>query len=317
MQHDTTNKVGRSVASQSHCQSDNYRGSPKTAQRAESQKQKLFYVEDGDDFIRCQAVEYGNLIYYVDDESGGRSSYYSNSTSPAICYRRGNSIHDGNLNVFTVSPHMHNTRSRQHSYINSTEDEQSMDCKMSCGSAVCTDDVFCFCDTHPSFCRQDSGVFMGNQPDCNRRQSSLRDSLSRQDSAIDTLSRDNSLTEEDNGSRPSGAMISSQENSRRHLIQSRELLTGRQYSRTDSVGSCSSRKSSDDSTSSRRDSRKGSGVKKGRVVLLGAGGVGKSCLVRQFLKGTCPSNYTPTVEDNYRSIVQLPGKNHFKLTFTL
>ncbi|XP_002130534.2 GTP-binding protein Di-Ras2-like isoform X1 [Ciona intestinalis] len=40
-----------------------------------------------------------------------------------------------------------------------------------------------------------------------------------------------------------------------------------------------------------------------RVVLFGAGGVGKSSLVLRFIKGTFKETYVPTIEDTYRQIV--------------
>ena len=39
-----------------------------------------------------------------------------------------------------------------------------------------------------------------------------------------------------------------------------------------------------------------------RVVVLGAGGVGKSSLVLRFVKGTFSDAYVPTVEDTYREV---------------
>eukprot|EP01118_Nematostelium_gracile_P002997 TRINITY_DN13445_c0_g1_i1.p1 TRINITY_DN13445_c0_g1~~TRINITY_DN13445_c0_g1_i1.p1 ORF type:complete len:209 (-),score=56.42 TRINITY_DN13445_c0_g1_i1:52-678(-) len=37
-----------------------------------------------------------------------------------------------------------------------------------------------------------------------------------------------------------------------------------------------------------------------RLVLLGSGGVGKSSLTLQFVHNTCPEDYDPTIEDNFR-----------------
>ncbi len=39
-----------------------------------------------------------------------------------------------------------------------------------------------------------------------------------------------------------------------------------------------------------------------RVVVFGAGGVGKSSLVLRFVKGTFRDTYIPTVEDTYRQV---------------
>ncbi|GLD47893.1 GTP-binding protein Di-Ras1 [Lates japonicus] len=40
-----------------------------------------------------------------------------------------------------------------------------------------------------------------------------------------------------------------------------------------------------------------------RMVVLGAGGVGKSSLVLRFVKGTFRDTYIPTVEDTYRQVI--------------
>ena len=42
-----------------------------------------------------------------------------------------------------------------------------------------------------------------------------------------------------------------------------------------------------------------------RVVVFGAGGVGKSSLVLRFVKGTFRESYIPTVEDTYRQVDHL------------
>ena len=40
-----------------------------------------------------------------------------------------------------------------------------------------------------------------------------------------------------------------------------------------------------------------------RVVVFGAGGVGKSSLVLRFVRGTFRESYIPTVEDTYRQVI--------------
>lgn len=45
-----------------------------------------------------------------------------------------------------------------------------------------------------------------------------------------------------------------------------------------------------------------------KVVVLGAGGVGKTSLVVQFMEGFFTNTYKPTVEDYYRHTIQLPGE---------
>lgn len=46
-----------------------------------------------------------------------------------------------------------------------------------------------------------------------------------------------------------------------------------------------------------------------RVVVFGAGGVGKSSLVLRFVKGSFRESYIPTIEDTYRQVsVNRPGR---------
>ncbi|KAL7894962.1 ras-GTPase RSR1 [Trichoderma sp. SZMC 28014] len=44
------------------------------------------------------------------------------------------------------------------------------------------------------------------------------------------------------------------------------------------------------------------------VVVLGAGGVGKSCLTAQFVHNEWIESYDPTIEDSYRIHVQVDGR---------
>lgn len=46
-----------------------------------------------------------------------------------------------------------------------------------------------------------------------------------------------------------------------------------------------------------------------RLVVLGAGGVGKSSLVSRYVLGEFTRVYQPTLEDSYRHLVQLPGES--------
>nr|CAD7585727.1 unnamed protein product [Timema genevievae] len=48
-----------------------------------------------------------------------------------------------------------------------------------------------------------------------------------------------------------------------------------------------------------------------RVVVFGAGGVGKSSLVLRFVKGTFRESYIPTIEDTYRQITDTTGSHQF------
>lgn len=44
------------------------------------------------------------------------------------------------------------------------------------------------------------------------------------------------------------------------------------------------------------------------VVVLGAGGVGKSCLTAQFVHNEWIESYDPTLEDSYRTMIQVDGR---------
>jgi len=44
------------------------------------------------------------------------------------------------------------------------------------------------------------------------------------------------------------------------------------------------------------------------VVVLGAGGVGKSCLTAQFVHNEWVESYDPTIEDSYRTQLQVDGR---------
>lgn len=52
-----------------------------------------------------------------------------------------------------------------------------------------------------------------------------------------------------------------------------------------------------------------------RVVVFGAGGVGKSSLVLRFIKGTFRESYIPTIEDTYRQVISC-NKNICTLLIT-
>ncbi|EEC04347.1 conserved hypothetical protein [Ixodes scapularis] len=47
-------------------------------------------------------------------------------------------------------------------------------------------------------------------------------------------------------------------------------------------------------------------MRENKLVVLGAGGVGKTSLIVQFLEGFFSFTYKPTVEDCYRHSVQTP-----------
>ncbi|CAL9737858.1 ras-related protein Rsr1p [Monosporozyma servazzii] len=45
-----------------------------------------------------------------------------------------------------------------------------------------------------------------------------------------------------------------------------------------------------------------------KLVVLGAGGVGKSCLTVQFVQGIYLDSYDPTIEDSYRKTIEIDNK---------
>ena len=45
-----------------------------------------------------------------------------------------------------------------------------------------------------------------------------------------------------------------------------------------------------------------------KLVVLGAGGVGKSCLTVQFVQGVYLDSYDPTIEDSYRKTIEIDNK---------
>ncbi|KAJ5079406.1 ras-like protein [Anaeramoeba ignava] len=46
-----------------------------------------------------------------------------------------------------------------------------------------------------------------------------------------------------------------------------------------------------------------------KIVLIGGGSVGKSCLTAQFLQGKFIEDYDPTIEENYRKVVNIDGED--------
>eukprot|EP00013_Stygamoeba_regulata_P004011 CAMPEP_0177637716 /NCGR_PEP_ID=MMETSP0447-20121125/5115_1 /TAXON_ID=0 /ORGANISM="Stygamoeba regulata, Strain BSH-02190019" /LENGTH=168 /DNA_ID=CAMNT_0019139653 /DNA_START=127 /DNA_END=630 /DNA_ORIENTATION=- len=44
-----------------------------------------------------------------------------------------------------------------------------------------------------------------------------------------------------------------------------------------------------------------------RIVVVGAGGVGKSALTVRFIQGNFVEKYDPTIEDSYRKLVEVDG----------
>jgi len=47
-----------------------------------------------------------------------------------------------------------------------------------------------------------------------------------------------------------------------------------------------------------------------KIVVLGAGGVGKSCLTVQFVQGIFIEKYDPTIEDSYRKLVEVDNEQY-------
>ncbi|KAI9757451.1 MAG: Ras- protein rsr1 [Chaenotheca gracillima] len=45
------------------------------------------------------------------------------------------------------------------------------------------------------------------------------------------------------------------------------------------------------------------------IVVLGAGGVGKSCLTAQFVQNVWIESYDPTIEDSYRKQIEVDGRH--------
>ncbi|KAJ9666173.1 Ras- protein rsr1 [Coniosporium apollinis] len=44
------------------------------------------------------------------------------------------------------------------------------------------------------------------------------------------------------------------------------------------------------------------------IVVLGSGGVGKSCLTAQFVQNVWIESYDPTIEDSYRKLMEVDGR---------
>jgi len=44
------------------------------------------------------------------------------------------------------------------------------------------------------------------------------------------------------------------------------------------------------------------------IVVLGSGGVGKSCLTAQFVQNIWIESYDPTIEDSYRKTLEVDGR---------
>ncbi|KAI9684115.1 MAG: Ras- protein rsr1 [Trizodia sp. TS-e1964] len=49
-------------------------------------------------------------------------------------------------------------------------------------------------------------------------------------------------------------------------------------------------------------------IREYHIVVLGAGGVGKSCLTAQFVQNVWIESYDPTIEDSYRKQIEVDGR---------
>ena len=45
-----------------------------------------------------------------------------------------------------------------------------------------------------------------------------------------------------------------------------------------------------------------------KIVMLGTGAVGKSCLTLRFIQGSFVNRYDPTIEDSYRKHFEVGGR---------